>query len=66
MNNKERQQKLDKKKWDKGVSLQRDPSGSMDYCYKCNYQIGDNCGVSQEQREKGNLCAAAYNKKSKK
>ena len=71
MTNRERQKWLDKKKWLKSEKAGRDLSGNMDYCLSCKkqgVQFDDEnmgffiCESTQEEREKDNLCAKAYNK----
>lgn len=63
MTNKERQARLDKKKWDVGVSWEQDPSGAMAYCDYCDRQVFlTTCQATQQEREALCLCAKAYNK----
>lgn len=63
MTNKERQARLDRRKWDVGLSWEQDPSGAMVYCYYCDRQVGfTKCGATQQEREAQCLCAKAYNK----
>jgi hypothetical protein len=63
MTNKERQAKLDKKKWLESEKECCDKTGEMPYCFYCLYQTPYlMCQATQEERENGCLCAKAYNK----
>lgn len=63
MTNKERQKKLDEKKWIASENAGYDKSGDMDYCEYCDHQTpsGD-CEVNQVHREVYYSCATAYNR----
>lgn len=67
MTNVERQKKLDKKKWEASIEAGRDKGGDMDYCEFCDkvHPIWKACNATQADREKGCLCAKAYNKSEK-
>ena len=62
MKNIDLQKNLDYKKYYKSEMAEKDLSGKMDYCEKCNYRKGAVCDVSQEQREENSYCAKAYRK----
>lgn len=65
MKNQERQVKLDKEKWIKGEEIKSDPSGSMKYCSKCEYNKENVCTISQDERVQNSICAKAYNRMTK-
>lgn len=63
MTNKERQVKLDQKKWRISQVCEKDMSGKMDYCYYCSFQSKiKTCTNLQADRESLYSCAVAYNK----
>lgn len=64
MTNKERQVRLDKKKWRLSQVCGKDMSGLMIYCYSCVFRESNNnsCRQSQADRENLGSCAVAYNK----
>lgn len=62
MTNKERQKCLDFKKFEESANERRDKSGSMEYCEYCECSLDFHCIATQEEREKGTICAKAYNK----
>ena len=39
MTNKERQKSLDKQKWERGIEVDYNPSGTMYYCSSCKTQM---------------------------
>lgn len=66
MTNKERQSRLDKKKWFTSKMYKRDCSGSMPYCISCTQRTCTHiCKATQAERENQCLCAKAYNKMSR-
>lgn len=65
LNNQDKQKQLDFIKWNKSQMEKQDLSGKMDYCVNCKYKSINGCTASQEEREAGNLCAKAFNKRSK-
>lgn len=65
MTNTERQRSLDKKKLLESIENDCDMSGKMNYCFHCEYQtcaVNGGCEMSQEDKEKLNPCATAYNR----
>lgn len=66
MKNIERQKSLDKEKWLLSESEKQDMSGKMGYCRFCNSCNDGVCVASQCEREKGGLCAIAYNRADRK
>lgn len=55
---KEQQARLDREKWFKGVTTFCDQSGMMWYCTDCPKKWRDcHCHATQDEREKGTLCA---------
>lgn len=62
MKNSERQVALDVKKWVESEEKRCDCSGAMYYCGACERQVEQTCGATQEERERGCLCAKAYNR----
>ena len=64
MTNKERQARLDKKKWLDSEICGSDQSGIMDYCEYCQMSESMDCYclATQREREGQCLCAKAYNK----
>lgn len=63
MTNKERQKRLDQKKWKISQICGKDMSGKMEYCYSCTFQSETHiCTQNQTDREKLCSCAVAYNK----
>jgi hypothetical protein len=74
MTNKERQKKLDERKWVVSEEFEADMSGKMPWCSYCGMQGLDLCGdgrdkgihtictATQEDREGQCLCATAYNR----
>ena len=66
MTNKERQVKLDKKKWQISQICGKDMSGRMEYCYYCTFQSQTKtCSQLQADKEELSSCAVAYNKMSR-
>lgn len=62
MTNVERQQSLDRKKWEESEIAERDLAGEMAYCRFCKFrEEGDVCALSQETREVTTQCARAFN-----
>lgn len=66
MTNKERQFRLDEKKWIASEQAGEDMSGKMDYCQNCGKQTAYGCAISQEEREAQSECAVAYNRMRRK
>lgn len=66
LSNKDRQKELDFIKWNTSQIEKQDLSGKMNYCNYCNRKTIDGCNASQDEREQGNLCAKAFNKREKK
>lgn len=63
MKNADRQKKLDEKKWLSSEKYEKDLSGNMWYCLKCEkMNCRHNCTSTQKEREEKSLCAIAYNK----
>lgn len=64
MTNKERQKKLDKKKWLASEKNGEDLSGKMPYCEYCHnrYLFEERCGIDQTERYHTGACATAYNR----
>ena len=63
MTNVERQKSLDKKKYYASQIYNKDLSGNMIYCSKCEYtNCLHNCRATQKERETQCLCARAYNR----
>lgn len=62
MTNEQRQKSLDKKKWLMSEECEQDLSGEMIYCEFCGCSAHKNCTATQEEREKGCLCAKAFNR----
>lgn len=63
MTNKERQKRLDQKKWKISQICGKDMSGKMEYCFYCTFQGKEYiCPQNQTDREKLCSCAVAYNK----
>ena len=65
MTNKERQKKLDEKKWIASEKAKEDLSGLLDYCSHCDWQDIYGCMATQEEIEREYKCAKAYNKMQK-
>jgi hypothetical protein len=61
LNNKELQKKLDEEKWIESEQAGTDRSGLLTHCKFCLRLEGNfSCGATQEEREKGCLCAKAF------
>ena len=52
MTNKERQKKLDEKKWIASEKAKEDLSGLLDYCSHCDWQDIYGCMATQEEIER--------------
>ena len=64
---KDRQEILDKEKWEESQTQGRDMSGEMEYCNYCSEHIfGTFCRHNQKERETKFLCARAWNNMQKK
>lgn len=64
MTNKERQKRLDEKKWLASERKGFDMSAWMEWCEHCDKKTGmfGTCSATQEERETACLCATAYNR----
>ena len=62
MKNAERQKTLDEQKWLASEAKGCDQSGFMPWCEFCNFRLDDGCLATQAERERGSLCATAYNR----
>lgn len=61
-----KQHELDVAKYYKGMEIEADPSGKMDYCVGCAQCKEGCCSASQEVRVADAVCAKAYFAKDKK
>ena len=63
----ELQRELDEKKYFESMKCNKDLSGGMEYCRKCNNRNKPyfECKLSHEQRAEQSACAKAWNRRNK-
>ena len=62
MTNKVNQEIRNNEKWNASVNAKIDLSGKMLWCDCCPEMQDNECNVTQAERDKGLLCARAYNR----